>query len=108
MISLFLKDIWLVQQIMVCLNDYSKSIVIGIHLGYDGYAQRQRKEHIISMNMDWNLQYIVNIQKIMNRLWRWGYKSVKIVNMVLIMNDVLRRCGWMVKIGGKCEQIVKN
>lgn len=48
---------------MVCLNDYSKSIVIGIHLGYDGYAQRQRKEHIISMNMDWNLQYIVNIQK---------------------------------------------
>ena len=40
---------------------------------------------------------IVNIQKIMNRLWRWCYESVKVMNIVLIMNDVLRRCGWMVK-----------
>ena len=35
---------------------------------------------------------IVNIQKIMNRLWRWGYGSVKIMNMVLIVNGMLRRC----------------
>ena len=42
------------------------------------------KEYEYNMN-------IVNIQKIMNRLWRWGYKSVKIVNIVWIVNDVLRK-----------------
>ena len=48
------------------------------------------KEYEYNMN-------IVNIQKIMNRLWRWGYESVKIMNIVWIVNDVLRRCRWMVK-----------
>ena len=48
------------------------------------------KEYEYNMN-------IVNIQKIMNRLWRWGYESVKIMNMVLIVNGMLRRCGWMIK-----------
>ena len=38
-------------------------VVVGIHLGYDGYLQRQRKDHIISMDINWNLQYIVNIKK---------------------------------------------
>ena len=52
------------------------------------------KEYEYNMN-------IVNIQKIMNRLWRWGYESVKIVNMVWIMNKVLRGCGGIVKNGGK-------
>ena len=48
------------------------------------------KEYEYNMN-------IVNIQKIMNRLWRWGYESVKVMNMVWIMNKVLRGCEWMVK-----------
>ena len=48
------------------------------------------KEYEYNMN-------IVNIQKIMNRLWRWCYESVKIMNMVWIVNDVLRRCEWMIK-----------
>ena len=52
------------------------------------------KEYEYNMN-------IVNIQKIMNRLWRWGYESVNVMNTVWIMNGMLRRCGWMVKIGGK-------
>ena len=43
------------------------------------------KEYEYNMN-------IVNIQKIMNRLWRWSYESVKVMNMVWIMNKVLRRC----------------
>ena len=59
------------------------------------------KEYEYNMN-------IINIQIIMNGLWRWGYESVKIVNIVLIVNGMLRRCGWMVKIGGKCEQMIKN
>ena len=46
------------------------------------------KEYEYNMN-------IVNIQKIMNRLWRWGYECVKVMNIVLIVNDVLRRCGKM-------------
>ena len=44
------------------------------------------------MNIIWILLIEVHIQKIMNRLWRWGYESIKIVNMVWIVNDVLRRC----------------
>ena len=48
------------------------------------------KEYEYNMN-------IVNIQKIMNRLWCWSYESVKIMNIIWIMNDVLRGCGRMVK-----------
>ena len=44
------------------------------------------------MNIIWILLIEVHIQKIMNRLWRWGYKSVKIMNMIWIMNGMLRRC----------------
>ena len=54
------------------------------------------KEYEYNMN-------IVNIQKIMNRLWRWGYKSVKIMNMVWIVNDVLRRCEKMWTNDKRCE-----
>ena len=53
------------------------------------------------MNIIWILLIEVHIQIIMNRLWRWGCESVKIMNMIWIMNGMLRRCGWMVKIGGK-------
>ena len=52
------------------------------------------KEYEYNMN-------IVNIQKIMNRLWRWGYGNVKVMNRLWIMNDMLRECGWMVKDEGK-------
>lgn len=38
-------------------------VVIGIHLGFDGYVQRQRKDHVISQDIDWNLQYLVNVKK---------------------------------------------
>ena len=41
------------------------------------------KEYEYNMN-------IVNIQKIMNRLWRWSYGSIKIMNIVLIVNGMLR------------------
>lgn len=44
------------------------------------------------MNIIWILLIEVHIQKTMNRLWRLGYESVKIMNIVLIVNDVLRRC----------------
>ena len=44
------------------------------------------------MNIIWLLLIDIHIQKIMNRLWRWGCESVKIMNIVLIVNDVLRRC----------------
>ena len=53
------------------------------------------------MNIIWILLIDIHIQKIMNRLWRWGYECVKVMNIVWIMNDVLRRCGWMVKNGEK-------
>ena len=55
------------------------------------------------MNIIWILLIDVHIQKTMNKLWRWGYESVKIMNIVWIVNGMLRRCGWMIKIGGKCE-----
>ena len=44
------------------------------------------------MNIIWILLIDVHIQKIMNRLWRWGCESVKIMNMIWIMNGMLRRC----------------
>ena len=44
------------------------------------------------MNIIWILLIDIHIQKIMNRLWRWGYKSVKVMNMIWIMNGMLRRC----------------
>ena len=44
------------------------------------------------MNIIWILLIEVHIQIIMNRLWRWGYKSVKVMNMIWIMNRMLRRC----------------
>ena len=53
------------------------------------------------MNIIWILLIEVHIQKIMNRLWRWGYESVKVMNTVWIMNGMLRRCGWMVNVEGK-------
>ena len=54
-----------------------------------------------NMNIIWILLTDIHIQKIMNRLWRWGYESVKIMNIVLIVNGMLRRCEWMVKDWGK-------
>ena len=53
------------------------------------------------MNIIWILLIDIHIQKIMNRLWRWGCENVKIMNMIWIMNGMLRIYGWMVKIGGK-------
>ena len=44
------------------------------------------------MNIIWILLIEVHIQKIMNKLWRLGYESIKIMNRLWIMNDVLRRC----------------
>ena len=60
------------------------------------------------MNIIWILLIKVHIQKIMNRLWRWGYESVKVVNMVWIMNDVLRGCEKMWINGKELKEIGNN
>ena len=44
------------------------------------------------MNIIWILLIEVHIQIIMNRLWRWGCECVKVMNIVLIVNGMLRRC----------------
>lgn len=45
-------------------NRRNNEIVLGLHLGRDGFNHREKRDHFVEEDMYWNIKYIPNFRKV--------------------------------------------